>query len=76
MPKPRIHPLELRPIAGYSRPVHAGAFARAVETVMNFDKVDAAEAAKRLMSDLESGTIALKVEQGFAAYQFKRPPAA
>lgn len=67
--KVRPHPLEMRPLAGYSRRVHAGAFTRAVETVMNFDRVTAEEAVRRLMDDLESGAIKLKVVHGCAAYQ-------
>lgn len=69
---PKPHPLEMRPLAGYSRRVHASAFERAAQTVMTFDNVDAAEATRRLMSDLESGAIYLKVVHGFAAYQVAR----
>ena len=67
MSKP--HPLEIRPVAGYSRRVHAGAFARAVATIMNFDGVDAAEATRLAMSELEAGKLRLKVLGGHAAYQ-------
>lgn len=67
----RPHPLEMRPISGYSRRVHAGAFARAVETVMNFDDVGVTEATRRVMGELESGELRLKVEGDHAAYQYK-----
>jgi hypothetical protein len=63
------HPLEIRPVAGYSRRVHAGAFARAVATIMNFDDVDATEATRRAMDELETGRLRLKVFGGHAAYQ-------
>jgi hypothetical protein len=66
----RPHPLEIRPVVGYSRRVHAGAFVRAVETIMNFDQVDESEAVRRVMNDLEAGTLRLKVIHGHAAYQF------
>ncbi len=63
------HPLEVRPVAGYTRRVHAGAFARAVETVQNFDRVGEAEAAQSVMADLEAGKLRLVVSGSHAAYQ-------
>lgn len=68
----KIHALEIRPVAGYDRRVHAGAFARAVDTVMNFDGVGEREATSRIMAELETGELRLKVEGGHAAYQYAR----
>jgi hypothetical protein len=68
----RPHELEVRPVAGYARRVHATAFARAVETIRIFDEVSEAEAVRRFMGDLEAGKLRLKVVHDHAAYQVER----
>lgn len=68
----RLHPLETRSVAGYFRRVHAGAFARAVDTVMAFDRVGESEAARRIMAELSAGDLRLKVDGGHASYRYGR----
>jgi len=65
----KLHPLEMRPIS--STRVHAGAFARMVDTIANFDGLTAQEATTEALRMLEAGEVALKVEQAHAVYQHK-----
>lgn len=65
--RPRtLHPLEIRPFR--ETRVHAGAFARIVETIQNFDGLSQDDAATEALAMLDRGEFALKTIQGHAAY--------